>query len=252
MEPTQPHSLPQTKGQDWFATTHWSVVLAAGEKDSPDFSDALEKLCRTYWYPVYVYVRRQGHDAHDAQDLTQEFFTRLLERNYLGTVERAKGKFRSFLIASLNHFLANEWDKARAQKRGGGKTILSLDDDTAENRYALEPVAQVSPEKNFDRRWALALLDQALTRLWDEFVAAGKAEQFNALKVFLEDGTNAGEYAPVADQLKMTPAAVAMAVSRLRQRYRDLLLEEVAQTVSNPAEIEGELRYLFATLNSSS
>jgi RNA polymerase sigma factor (sigma-70 family) len=242
---------PAFKGQEWFATTHWSVVLAAGERQSPHFLEALEKLCRTYWYPVYVYVRRQGHDAHEAQDLTQEFFARLLEKNYLSDVDRAKGKFRSFLIASLNHFLANEWDKAKAQKRGGGQKPISLDDETAENRYTLEPVSQCSPEKIFDQRWALTLMNQALTRLCEEFVAAGKNRQFEVLKVFLEDETSAGDYAAVADELRMTPAAVAMAVSRLRQRYRDLLVAEIAQTVGSEAEIEEEMRYLFESLSTN-
>lgn len=240
---------PNPKKQEWFATTHWSVVLAAGQSQSPRFAEALEKLCRTYWYPTYAYVRRRGYDVHEAQDLTQEFFARLLEKNYLRTVDRAKGKFRSFLLASLNHFLANEWDRATAQKRGGGQKLISLDDETAEQRYGLEPASHLSPEKTFEQGWALTLLDKALRRLADEFVAAGKGEQFKVLKLFLQKETGAGDYREVATQLEMSTSAVAMAVSRLRQRYRELVVDEIAQTVSSPDEIEDEMRYLFEAIN---
>src|SRR4051794_34289874 len=166
-----------------FTPTHWSVVLAAaGRNDSTHVRDALEKLCRNYWLPAYAFVRRQGHGPHDAEDLTQEFFARLLQKNYLADVERAKGRFRSFLLASLKHFLANEWDKARAQKRGGGQVPVSIDAAAAETSFSFEPADQLTAEKIFERRWALALLDQVLRRLRNEYLADGKEKQFEQLK----------------------------------------------------------------------
>src|SRR2546430_9141324 len=177
-----------------FATTHWSVVLTAGETSSPQAAEALEKLCRSYWYPLYAYVRRKGHPPHDAQDLTQEFFARLLASNYLGTVGREKGKFRSFLLAALNHFMADERDRALAAKRGGGKALISLDEEDAETRYQADIVSQLSPDKIFEKRWAMTLLEQAFSKLREEFVAAGKTERFDRLKIFLEDGTGPGDY----------------------------------------------------------
>lgn len=231
--------------EQWFATTHWSVVLAAGQTHSPQTAEALEKLCRTYWYPLYAYVRRRGYDADDAQDLTQEFFARLLEKNYLASVDRAKGKFRSFLLASLNHFLSNEWDKAKAAKRGGSQTFISLDEPAPESRYLLEPASDQSPEKIFEQRWAVTLLDQALRRLKAEFAAARKGNQFEVLQVFLQREAKAGDYSEVGAQLKMSSSAVAMAVARLRQRYRELVLQEIAQTVADPADVDDEMRHLF-------
>lgn len=221
--------------------------MTAGENGSPQAEAALEKLCRTYWYPLYAYVRRQGHGPHDAQDLTQGFFARLLEKNYLGAVEREKGKFRSFLLAALNHFLANERDRVNAAKRGGGKALVSLD-DTAENLFSLEPVSNLSPEMTFEKRWATTLLEQAFTRVREEFVAAGKAPMFDRLKIFLADEANPGDYAAVAAELGLTANTVAVSVHRLRQRYRELVRSEIANTVASPNEIEDEMRHLFTVL----
>jgi RNA polymerase sigma factor (sigma-70 family) len=218
-----------------FAATRWTVVLTAGQGQSR----ALEELCRTYWYPLYAYVRRRGYEAHEAEDLTQEFFARLLTKNYLADVEREKGKFRSFLLASLKHFLANEWDKARAQKRGGGQTFVSLD---AETRYRQEPADELSADKLLDRQWALALLDLVLTRL----EAETDATQFAALKSFLTADKDTIPYAEVAGKLRTTEGAVKVAVHRLRKRYRALLREEIAHTVAGPAEVDEEIRHLFA------
>ncbi len=234
---------------DYFATTHWTVVLAAGRGASPGAFEALEQLCRTYWYPLYAFIRRRGHDAHEAQDLTQGFFARFLEKNYLGDVDRSKGRFRSFLLASLKHFLANEWDRRNALKRGGGRTVIALDDREAESRYRLEPKDEWSADKIYERRWALTLLDRVLARLQEEFVSAGKAEQFEHLKLFLSLGKNAAPYADVAAKLGMTEGAVKVAVHRMRHRYRELLRNEIARTVSSPAEVEEEIRCLFQVLS---
>jgi len=231
-----------------FATTHWSVVLTAGRRDSMQARDALARLCRTYWYPLYAYVRRQGHSPHDAQDLTQEFFARLLAKNYLGDVDRSKGRFRSFLLASLKHFLANEWDKAKARKRGGGQTFVPLEADTAETRYSLEPIDALSADKIFERRWALTLLEQALARLREEHVATGKVALFDLLKDCLTGESHSLPYSELGSRVGMGEGAVKVAVHRLRQRYRALLREEIANTVGSEKEVEEELRYLFAVL----
>ncbi len=228
-----------------FRTTHWSVVLRAGQVSSSEAADALEKLCRTYWYPLYVYVRRQGHGPHDAQDLTQEFFARLLRLNSLESVAPHKGKFRTFLLASLKHYLADARDAAQAAKRGSGQPVLSLDDDTAEQRYRLEPATDDSPEVLYDRRWVLAMLEQALGRLRQEYIAAGKTLQFEQMKAFLEGPPVDGDYDRVAAALGLNSGAVAVAVHRLRQRYRDLVRGEIAQTVASPQELADELRHLF-------
>jgi len=236
----------ESDGGRSFAATRWTVVLTAGHGSSPQAGRALEELCLTYWYPLYAYVRRRGHSPHEAEDLTQEFFARLLARNYLADVDREKGKFRSFLLASLKHFLANEWDRARAAKRGGGQPHLSLDVETAETRYRSEPVDDLTPEKLLERQWALALLDQVLTRLQAEFVADGKEKQFDELKVWLTEGKGATSYAAMAARLGTTEGAAKVAVHRLRRRYRELLREEISHTVATPAEIEEEIRHLFA------
>ncbi len=229
-----------------FAATRWTVVLSAGQAPSPQAGRALEELCRAYWYPLYAYVRRRGYDVQEAEDLTQEFFARLLAKNYLADVDRTKGRFRSFLLGSLKHFLANEWDRARAAKRGGGQPPLSLDTRTAETRYRSEPADELTPEKLLDRQWALALLDQVLARLQAEFVADGKGAQFSQLKLFLTEGKGTTSYAAVATKLQTTEGAVKVAVHRLRRRYRELLREEISHTVATPAEIDEEIRHLFA------
>ena len=228
-----------------FTATHWSVVLAARDGTSMQAARALEKLCRTYWYPLYAYVRRKGSSAHDAQDLTQGFFAHLLQRSFLENVGPQKGKFRSFLLAALNHFLSDEWDKSRAAKRGGGQTFISLDDDNAEELYLSEPDSAITAEKIFEQRWALTLLAQALARLRDEFTAAGKTREFDHLKVFLSTPTSDGAYDAVAVDLEMPAATVAVKVHRLRQRYGELIRAEIADTVASPADLEEEMAHLF-------
>jgi RNA polymerase sigma-70 factor (ECF subfamily) len=233
---------------EWFTTTHWSVVLRAGESGSPLATEALEKLCRTYWLPLYSYIRRQGHSSHDAQDLTQEFFARLLARNYLASVQREEGKFRSFLLASLNHFLADQRDRATAAKRGGGQPLISLNEEDAERLYLADAATNASPDKVFEKRWATTLLGEAFSKLRAEFLADGKAERFEQLKPFLEQGTDAGQYGALATAWGIAPNAVAATVYRLRQRYRELVRAEIAHTVANPEEIKEEMRHLFAAL----
>jgi RNA polymerase sigma-70 factor (ECF subfamily) len=232
-----------------FATTHWSVVLQAGENHSAQGSVALERLCRTYWYPLYAFIHRQGRPEADAKDLTQEFFARLLERNDFQAVDARKGKFRTFLLASLTHFLSNQRDHAQAAKRGGGKAIISLDAITEEQWHRLEPATDLSPDKLFDQRWAITLLEQAASQLREEMAAAGKVEPFEQLKTFLTNEPQEGEYAAVAERLGSTSQAVAVAVHRMRQRYRELVRVEVAHTVSSPLEVEEEMRHLYAALN---
>ena len=231
-----------------FVATHWSVVLSARQKNSPESAAALETLCRTYWYPLYAFVRRQGHSPPDAQDLTQEFFARLLQKDYLKAAAREKGRFRTFLIVALKRFLANEWDRVRAQKRGGGQPPLSLDTDLAEERYQIEPVEGATADRIFERRWALTLLDRTLTRLRDEFTAAGKAEEFKQLKACLTAERGDISYAEIAGALCQSEGAVRVAVHRLRKRFREIFREEIAHTVSSAEEIEEEVRYLMGVL----
>jgi len=234
--------------KEWFRTTRWSVVLLAGQGESPQATEALDQLCRTYWYPLYAYVRRKGHNPEDAQDLTQGFFYHLLKKNYLARADPDKGRFRDFLLTGLRHFLINEWDRAQAQKVGGGQIPISLDAKTAETWYGQEPATDTTPETLYERRWALTLLEQALARLRDEQIAEGKARQFELLKSFLSGAAKAGDYDQVAEELGTTRNAVAMAVTRLRKRYRDLVREEVAHTVASPDEVQEELRWLFKVL----
>jgi RNA polymerase sigma factor (sigma-70 family) len=231
-----------------FATTHWSVVLAAKDNSTPAAREALERLCRTYWYPLYSYIRRAGYHADDAQDLTQSFFARLLASNSLASVLPEKGKFRSFLLTALNHSLVDEARRAKAGKRGGGQTLFSLDDDEAESRYQLEPASELTAERIFDQRWAVAVLDHAIARLREEFIAAGKERHFELLREFLSRESSDGAYAGTATQLQTSPGTVAVLVHRLRQRYRELVREEVANTVSAPGEVEEEMQYLFEVL----
>ncbi len=231
-----------------FGTTHWSVVVAAGQSNSPEANRALETLCRAYWYPLYAYVRRKGYDAHAAQDLTQEFFTRLLARNYLSVADRNRGKFRSFLLGCLEHFLAREWTRAHAQKRGGGQLLFSLEETDAENRYLLEPVHELTAEKIFDRRWATTLLDQAMARLREECLAGQKGDLFEKTQNYLSGEKGEASYADLAASLGMSEGAIKVAVHRLRQRYGELVRAEIAQTVAGPEEVNEELRYLFSVL----
>jgi RNA polymerase sigma-70 factor (ECF subfamily) len=223
------------------------VVLSAGHDDAPHARDALEKLCQTYWHPLYAYVRRRGYSPADAEDLTQAFFAWLLERKWLGRADQHRGRFRSFLLTSLNNFLANEWDKARAQKRGGG-LVVPLPRDEAEARCAWELADHFTPEQSFEWRWALTLLDRVMSRLGAEFAHEGKTELFAALKPCLLGDRSAQPYAILASTLGVTEGSVKVAVYRLRQRYRRLLRDEIARTVAAPEEVEEELRYLFAVL----
>jgi RNA polymerase sigma-70 factor (ECF subfamily) len=236
-------------GAESFATTCWSVVTAAGDRLSPKAAAALETLCRAYWYPLYAYIRRKGLSPADAQDVTQEYFCRLIGKNYLESIDRSQGSFRSFLLASINHLLANEWDRARALKRGGNRQIISLDAEEAEGRFIQETVAYDSAEKAFDRRWALTLLDRALARLRDEFATAGKLAQFDRLKIFLSDVAGEGDYAALAGPLGLEAGGVAVAVHRLRLRYREIIRGEIAQTVTTESELKAEMSHLFATLD---
>src|SRR5689334_17867970 len=200
MSSSEEHQSAESAHGRWFSTTHWSVVLAAGQADSPESADALERLCRTYWYPLYAYVRRQGYGPEDAQDLTQEFFARLLDKNYLGRADRQRGRFRSFLLTSLKNFLVHEWERARAEKRGGGRTFIPWD-DVPETRYQLEAASDATPEKIFEQRWAFALFQQALGRLREELAGTGKGEQFEQLKGFLTSEPAEGAYAEVGARL---------------------------------------------------
>ena len=222
------------------------MVLAAGRGSSRQADMALEELCRTYWYPLYVFVRRQTPTREDAEDLTQAFFARFLEKNYLENLNSEKGRFRAFLLASMKHFLANEWDRAHRQKRGGGQTALSLDWQDADARYQIDPADNLSPDKLYDRAWAVTLLERVVGRLRDESVTEAKSKQFEELRPFLMVGKSAIPYPQAATALDMTESAVRVAVHRLRRRYRELLRQEISQTLSDPAQAEEELRTLFS------
>ncbi len=240
--------LPEAGGV--FATTHWSVVLAAGiDSPSPEADVALAELCRTYWYPLYAFIRRKGHGPHDAQDLTQSFFARLLEKNYVAQADRDRGRFRTFLLAALTHFLADEWDKTRRLKRGGGRETISFDAASAEERYRLEPIDQLDAAKLYERRWVTTLFDQVLSRLEQEFRDSGKGGLFDRLKGSLLADDSALSHAELAAQLGLSVDAVKQAVHRMRRRYRELFREEIAQSVAGPGEVEEELKHLFAVLS---
>lgn len=232
-----------------FTTTHWSVVLMAREEESPRSVDALAQLCRTYWYPLYAYIRRRGHDAHDAQDLTQEFFARLLGNNILKCVREERGKFRWFLLSAVKRFLANEWNRKQAAKRGGGQSIVSLDEQTAEGRYRYEIPDYTTPDKLFDQSWAMTLLEQAQEQLQREYNDSRRGQLFDQLKVFLSGDRAPISHADAGAVLGMNEGAVKVAVHRLRQRYRECLREQIAQTVSTPAEVDQEIRQLFAAFS---
>jgi RNA polymerase sigma factor (sigma-70 family) len=221
------------------------VVRAASGGDA---EEALANLCRTYWYPLYAYARRRGNSAEDAQDLTQEFFARLLARNWINDADPAKGRFRSFLLSAMKHFLADEWDRALAQKRGCGVSTVPLQLDTAETRYGQEPADNTTPERIFERRWALTLLDKVLQQLRAEYESEGKADLFNLLNPCLVGERTAQPYAELAQALGVSEGTVKAAVHRLRQRYRALLRHQIAQTLAEPGEVDDELRYLFAVL----
>ena len=231
-----------------FATTHWSVVRAAGKSSSPHYKEAMGTLCRTYWFPLYAFLRRQGHNSNQAEEYTQAFFKRLLEKRGLRLADSRRGKFRSFLLSSLKNFLADERDRARAKKRGGGRKVLSLDFENAESQYTLQPAEQLPPEKLFERSWALTVLERTMVRLQDESGSTKKRKVFDHLKVYLTADKDSIPYREAAAGLKMTEGAVRVAVHRLRHRYRELLRDEIAQTVATEEQIDEEIRDLFAAL----
>ena len=235
------------KPRDYFATTQWTRVLNAGRSDSTSACNALAQLCQTYWYPLYAYVRRRGYSPEDAEDLTQGFFTRLLELNSLTEVRREKGKFRSFLLASLNHYLSDQWDHERAQKRGKGR-VISLEANRAEERLSREPVDALTPEKLFERQWATTLLEAVVQRLQREYESAGKGALFMALRFSIAGEKNEEPYAKLSAELSLSEQALRVAVHRLRRRYRQLLHDEIAQTVATEAEVDGEIRQLYRAL----
>lgn len=239
-------STPSGAGQ--FATTRWSVILAAGDSASAQHEPALGTLCQTYWFPLYAYLRRRGYDTHEAEDYTQGFFAGILERKGLKRADPKYGKFRSFLLASLKNFLADEWDRSQAQKRGGDKKVLSLDFDAAAGRYAREPAHHISPEKLFERSWALTVLTRAMDRLKAESTVSDKQRIFDCLKVYLTAEKDAGSYRDVAAKLDMSEGAVKVAVHRLRRQYRELVRDEIAQTVTTEAQVDEEIRDMFAAL----
>lgn len=224
-------------------------MLAAGKKHTPQSDRALEELCRAYWFPLYAYVRRRGHAKADAEDLTQAFFARLLEKNFLANLDSEKGKFRAFLLAALKHFLANEWDKSQRQKRGGGVAHLSLDWPTADTKFQVAAVNEPSPDKAFDREWALALLAKVIERLQAECAAEGRGKLFAQLKKFLMAGGGDSAQAEVARALGLEEGAVRVAVHRLRKRYRALLRDEIAHTLSDDTMVDAEMRALFGAFN---
>jgi RNA polymerase sigma factor (sigma-70 family) len=233
---------------DAFVTTHWSVVLRAGLADTTRARVALGRLCQTYWYPLYAYVRRRGHSAHDAQDLTQEFFTRLLERHSLASATPERGRFRSFILTAMNNFLVNEWSKARAKKRGGDCQTFSMDLAAAEERFDLEPADNSTPDKLFEKQWALALLNEVLNRLEAEYQREGKNELFAALKQTLMGSRESQPYEELAARLDMSEGAIKVAVHRLRKHYRELIRVEIAGTLARPQDIDEEMRHLFSAL----
>jgi RNA polymerase sigma-70 factor (ECF subfamily) len=238
-----------TAPDDIFATTHWTVVLAAGKRSTPQSDGALEELCRTYWFPLYAYVRRRGYSKEDAEDLTQAFFARFLARNYLAGLSAERGRFRAFLLASLKHFLINDWKKSQCQKRGGGEALLSLDWQTADTKFQVAATAEPSPDKAFDREWALALLAKVIERLQKKCEADGKAKLFAQLKMFLTAGKDGTAQAEVAKALGMEEGAVRVAIHRLRKRYRQLLRDEIAQTLADAADVDEEMRALFGAFS---
>ena len=236
---------------DDFGTTRWSLVLGAGRPCSEEAGAALAELCQRYWYPLYAYVRRRVGDVSEAQDLTQEFFARLLEKNTLAAASRERGRFRAFLLGAMKNFLANEWDKAKALKRGGGRPPISLALDTAESKLTLEPAHELTPEKLYERQWALTLLELVVERIEAEYSAAGKEAIFDKLSRWLAAEAKAGDYARESSALGLTEGATAAAVFRLRQRFRQFVREEVGNTVQSPQDIDGEMQHLLATLTRS-
>ena len=243
-----PSNMPLAEGKRLFATTQWSVVLAAGDIDQHQARIALAQLCEAYWYPLYAYVRRRVDNVHEAQDLTQAFFAHLLEKQAIARADHHRGRFRDFLVTALKNFLSNEWEKTRAEKRGAGKTPLSLDFDSGESRYKIEPSHELTAERLYERRWVLTLLDQVLESLRIELAEAGNAEHFEQLKATLAGEATAADYDRAAEALGISSAAAKQAAYRMRKRYRQLFREEVARTVAHEAEVDDEIGRLLATL----
>lgn len=237
-----------SRGRGEFATTHWSVVVAAGQRSDAHAEEALERLCRTYWYPLYAYVRRRGYGPADAEDLIQEFFTRLMAGNYLARADPHKGRFRAFLLGGLNFLLSDERDKAHRMKRGGGTTSIPIDELAAERRYRQEPVESLTPERVFERTWIATVLERAAERLRAEYAAAGKTEVYHRLSAFRLDAAGQPAYAEVATRLGQSESAVKSAIRRLRQRHHRLVREEIAHTVADPDQVDDEIRYLLRAL----
>jgi RNA polymerase sigma factor (sigma-70 family) len=237
------HTLP---GPSQFPTTRWTLVVAAGDPQRKEARSALVSLCENYWYPLYAYLRRRGYSADEGQDLTQEFFVRVLEGRYLDRADPEKGRFRSFILTSLKFFVADEEDRHRARKRGGG-VLVPLEFSSGEERYQREPAHDETPERIFERRWALSVLDRVVEKLRDEFVQHGRPEHFERLKVFLL-GQSDASYAALACEMNTSEGALKVAIHRLRKRYRELFRQEIADTVADPAEVESELRYLASVL----
>ena len=244
----QEESVKQNNSQ--FATTHWSLVLAAGRREDSVSQQALAELCQAYWYPIYAYVRRRVSDVHEAQDLTQDFFARLLEKQSIAAADPSRGRFRAFLLTACKRFLVNEWHKARAAKRGGGHVPLSLDFESGESKYVVEAVDTLTAERLYERQWAIALLARVMERLREEFAQKGKLLHFEQLKQFISGSKRTESYVAAAGALAITEGAVKVAAHRLRARYRDLLRSEIAQTVQEPHEVDDEIRSLFDVLGS--
>ncbi len=242
-----PTDEPNSGGNPQFATTHWSVVLAAGDLRRQEARDALTQLCQSYWYPIYAYVRRRVPSVHEAQDLTQEFFAHLIEKNTVNAAD-PRGRFRAFLLTVLKNFLANEWQKLQAQKRGGNQTILSLDFPAAETRFAAQPATNVTAEQLFDREWTISLLDDVVAALHDEYAKKGNRQVFEKLKGTISASEEQLPYAQAARELGMSENAAQVAAYRLRKRYRELLRQEIAQTVAQRGDIDDEIRSLISTL----
>jgi RNA polymerase sigma-70 factor (ECF subfamily) len=234
---------------DWFQSTHWSAVITAADSAAPGAQEAIENLCRSYWFPLYAYVRGLGHTPEDAQDLTQEFFRRLLEKKYLRLADRERGRFRSFLLTGLKHFLVDDWRRGQAVRRGGGISLECWDAEKAEALYQLEASDQENPERAYERRWAVLMLDRVLERLGAEFRQAGKSQSFEELKGFLWGDGERVSHAELSNRLGVSQGAARVTVHRFRGRYRELLQDEIGKTVAHPGEIEGEIRYLCRVLS---
>jgi RNA polymerase sigma factor (sigma-70 family) len=248
MSTSDPGDRSEAHAAGQFVTTHWSAVVRAGEPDSASAYAALSELCGTYWYPLYAFARHQGHSPHDAEDLTQAFFEKLLEKGYVADACQEKGRFRAFLLTAFKRFLANDWDRRHAHKRGGFHTVVSIDQERAESRFESESAHALQPDLLYDRQWIHTLLAQVMALLEREYRETGRTALFEHLRGCLAKEESALSYAEVAAQLKLTEPAVKMAVHRLRARYRELLRTEIGRTVASPAEVDGEIRHLFAAL----